>query len=125
MPYYQASVWEISVGLDQLIPLLSIHKTSVWFLEKQSCIKQRSLGSVVLLLGWVTYLTSPLLLVSTADTKRQNRLNAKLKATATYSVRGVKGKLTIAELKIHDCTRSSHMTTLIEEIIWSTGGFYG
>ena len=35
---------------------------------------------------------------------------------------GEEAKPTIAELKIHDCTRSSHMTALIEEIIWSTGG---
>lgn len=38
-------------------------------------------------------------------------------------MRGEKKK-TKAELKIHDCTRSYHMTSLIEEIIRSTRGYY-
>lgn len=35
---------------------------------------------------------------------------------ATYNIGGGEANPTIAELKIHDCTRSSHMTTLIEDI---------
>lgn len=93
MPYYQASVWEISVSLDQLIPPFPIHKTSVWFLEKQRCMQQKDLG-VCSLAGWIVDLFNLcLLLPLTADTKRQKRQrtgNAKLKAMATYSIGGGK-----------------------------------
>lgn len=87
--------------------------------------KIKGLG-VCSLTGWIGDLFNPCLLLQlTADTKRQKRLRAgdsKLKAMATYSIGGEKAKPTIAELKIHDCTCFSHMTTLIEEIIWCTGG---
>lgn len=100
------------------------YKTSVWFLEKQCCIKQRTLGSVASLVALLTYLTSVCCrrwLLIPRD-REQGMLSSRQRPHTVWEGGGGEAKPTIAELKIHDRTRSSHMTTLIEEIIWSTGG---
>lgn len=78
------------------------------------------------LTGWICDLFNlSLLLALTADTKRQKSPRAghsKLKAMTTHSVGGA--SLNIAELKIHDCTYSSYMVTIIEYIFGALGALW-
>lgn len=79
--------------------------------------KQRTLVFLASLIGSVTHSTSVcwwLLIQRSGD-----RDHAKIKAIIHTIYEGEKGKPILAKLKIHDCTCSSHMTTLTEEIIWN------
>lgn len=125
MPYYQASVWEISVGLDQLIPLFLIHKTSVWSLGKQDCVKYKTLGYDGWLVGFVTYLTPVgcrrwLLMLRDRGGRERAVLSSRQWSHATWE--GAWAKATMAELKTLDCTQFSHGKSVFFcfVLFWST-----